>query len=115
MCCVKGPKKGLGKRLSSLHTPKEKLVFCSLGDSVRRCREIMFQLKIRNLPIVESGAVMGIVTVKDLHDSAFSIADIGGKKGFIGISTAKGLPQGTRMLTSDSEVESLSLLSPAPS
>lgn len=78
----------------------------------------MFQLKIRNLPIIEDGVAMGIVTVKDLHDSAFSIADIGGKKGFIGIAKRKGLPEGTRMLlagvSSAEEMGSLSALSAPP-
>ena len=37
----------------------------------------------------------GIITIKDLADSSFSIMDLGGKKGFIqNVTNRKGVPEG---------------------
>jgi CBS domain-containing protein len=59
-------------------TPKEKLVYCSTTDSVRRCREIMFQCKIRNLPVIdddnEGFQLKGMINMKMLADSSFSVS-----------------------------------------
>ena len=79
--------------IQEVMTNKSKLVYCSESDSVRHCREIMFQLKVRNLPILRliDKKVLGIITIKDLADSAFNIMDMGGKKGFIhNVSGRKG-------------------------
>lgn len=82
--------------LTEVITPKEKMVYCLPDDTVRHCREIMSQLRIRNLPIIDKGQVVGIVTLKDLADSSFAVTDIGGKKGFIhNITGRRGLPAGT--------------------
>eukprot|EP01038_Epipyxis_sp_PR26KG_P007531 gene7531-10260_t len=87
----------LGDTITSIMTKREKLVYCSPSDTVRRCREIMFQLKIRNMPVIDDGTVVGIITMKDLADSAFSLSEIGGKKGFIhNVTGRKGLPTGTK-------------------
>lgn len=67
----------------------------------------MFQLKIRNIPVLDDGAVVGknrdrhvasvccdklisiryvcvgIINIKDLTDSSFSLEDTGGKKGYM--------------------------------
>eukprot|EP00428_Durinskia_dybowskii_P073064 CAMPEP_0170412594 /NCGR_PEP_ID=MMETSP0117_2-20130122/31058_1 /TAXON_ID=400756 /ORGANISM="Durinskia baltica, Strain CSIRO CS-38" /LENGTH=574 /DNA_ID=CAMNT_0010670307 /DNA_START=151 /DNA_END=1875 /DNA_ORIENTATION=- len=84
--------------IKQLMTPKENLVYCSPNDSVRRCREIMFQCKIRSLPVIEGGEVKGIVTAKHLADASFSIKDTGGKKGFISnVTGRRGLPNGTKI------------------
>lgn len=83
--------------VKDLMKPKEQLVYCSPNDSVRRVREMMFQLKIRNIPVIDNNEVHGIVTMKDLADSAFSLLQTGGKKGFIhNVIGRKGLPQGTK-------------------
>ncbi len=56
----------------------------------------MFHSKISNMPVMDKGEVYGIVTIRELADSAFSLANIGGKKGFISnITGRKGLPEGT--------------------
>jgi CBS domain containing-hemolysin-like protein len=41
-------------RVEQAMTPKERLVYCSPTDSVRRCQEIMFQCKVRSLPVVHT-------------------------------------------------------------
>ena len=35
-------------------------VYCSLTDTARRIREMMFQLKIRNIAVLDKGAVVGV-------------------------------------------------------
>ena len=74
--------------VADVMTPRDKLVYCSPTDSVRRCREIMFQCKVRNLPVIGEGKdgryeLKGLLTMKMIADSSFSLADTGGKKGFI--------------------------------
>lgn len=57
---------------------------------------MMFQLKIRNIPVLDNGAVVGIINIKDLADSNFSLEEAGGKKGFINNITGRmGLPEKT--------------------
>lgn len=89
----------LQTKLTDVMTPKDKLIYCSPNDSLRKCREIMFQCKIRNLPIIDTNnEVRGIVTMKMLSDSAFSLMDIGGKKGFIhNVTGRRGLPDDARI------------------
>jgi len=92
----RGKAAALAMPLSAAMTPASKMVFCRPDDYVRRCREIMFQLKIRNIPVIEDGKVRGIITLKDLADSAFTVQGTGGKKGFLdNLTSRKGLPQGT--------------------
>ena len=50
---VGGGAAALERTITEVMTKREKLVFCSPADSVKRCREIMFQLKIRNMPVFE--------------------------------------------------------------
>ena len=88
----------LSPPVSDITVKKEKLVYCSPDDTVRQCREIMFQLRIRNLPVLSNNELLGIVSIQDLADSAFSLSDTGGKKGFIhSVSGRKGLPEGTKL------------------
>jgi len=85
-------------KIKELMTSKNHLVYCSPSDSGRRCREIMFQCKIRNLPVIDNGEVRGIITAKHLADASFNVKDAGGKKGFIhNVSGRRGLPEGTRI------------------
>ena len=89
----------LSPPISDIIVKKEKLIFCSPDDTVRQCREIMFQLRIRNLPVLVNNELLGIVSIQDLADSAFSLQDTGGKKGFIhNVTGRKGLPQGTKLV-----------------
>eukprot|EP00602_Paraphysomonas_sp_CaronLab_P010957 CAMPEP_0185019004 /NCGR_PEP_ID=MMETSP1103-20130426/1638_1 /TAXON_ID=36769 /ORGANISM="Paraphysomonas bandaiensis, Strain Caron Lab Isolate" /LENGTH=546 /DNA_ID=CAMNT_0027549071 /DNA_START=373 /DNA_END=2013 /DNA_ORIENTATION=- len=88
----------LSRQVVEAMTPGDKMVFCKPTDTVKRCREIMFQLKIRHVPVIYEGEVLGIVHSKDLADSAFTFHDTGGKKGFISnVVGRKGLPAGTRV------------------
>ena len=88
----------LSPPVSDITVKKEKLVYCSPDDTVRQCREIMFQLRIRNLPVLVNNELLGIVSIQDLADSAFSLQDTGGKKGFIhNVTGRKGLPEGTKL------------------
>eukprot|EP01041_Mallomonas_annulata_P009951 gene9951-20687_t len=93
---VDGKALSLSLPISEVTTKKEKMIFCGPKDTVRHCREIMSQLRIRNLPVIENGEVVGIITLKDLADSAFQLSNIGGKKGFIhNVTGRRGLPAGT--------------------
>ena len=48
------------------------------------------------MPVIDKGEILGIVNSNELADSAFSISDFGGKKGFIhNITGRKGIPLGT--------------------
>ncbi len=91
----RGKQNALKQPVKTFMTTKDKIIFCSPEDSVRRCREIMFQLKIRNMPVLDDGKISGIITIKDLADSAFTIKDTGGKAGFIhNVTGRRGLPEG---------------------
>jgi CBS domain-containing protein len=87
-------------KISEIMTKREKLVYCSPSDSLNRCREIMFQCKIRNLPVIdpESYTVKGILTMKILADSSFNLMETGGKKGFIhNVTGRRGLPNSAKI------------------
>ena len=72
-----GKSSAFNKTVSDLMTSKDKMIYCSPSDSSRRCREIMFQLRIRNMPVIEDGEVHGILTMKDIADYRFSVTDTG--------------------------------------
>lgn len=78
-------------------TKKEKMIFCRSTDSVSKVLNLMYQVKIRNIPVIDKGEVSGIITLKDLADSAFSAEEAGGKKGFMTTTKRKGIPLGTRL------------------
>ncbi|KAJ1425476.1 phosphatase 2C-like domain-containing protein [Ochromonadaceae sp. CCMP2298] len=90
--------------VADIMTAKEQLVYCSPNDTTRRCREIMFQCKIRNLPVIQSGEVKGIVTSKLLADASFNLIETGGKKGFIHNVTGR---RGLQGIKTDSAVPRL--------
>eukprot|EP01035_Chromulina_nebulosa_P024679 gene24679-32144_t len=46
-----------GYTVADVMTSREKLIYCSPTDTLRRCREIMFHRKVRNLPVIEEEAV----------------------------------------------------------
>lgn len=91
-------------KITDIMTKREKLVYCSPSDSLSHCREIMFQCKIRNLPIIDSNNVVrGILTMKTIADSSFNLIDIGGKKGFIhNVTGRRGLPNTAKVELSSS-------------
>ena len=95
-----GKESALSLKVKEVMVKKEKLIFCSPTDSVYQCREIMFQNKIRTVPVIKDGEVLGIITSKDLADSSFVRRDgggeSGGKRAFLETSVGrKGLPEGT--------------------
>ena len=62
---------------------------------------ITFRTSINLLYFIYYIHTLGIITIKDLADSSFSIMDLGGKKGFIqNVTNRKGVPEGmyTRVL-----------------
>ena len=86
------------KTVADLMTKRDKMLYCSPKDTLRQCRQIMFQVKIRNMPVIDKGEVVGIVTLKDIADSYFNLSETGGKKGFINnIKGRKGLPDGIKL------------------
>lgn len=42
------------------------VVICTRDMTVEECREVMTEKRIRHLPVVESGRILGIVTIGDL-------------------------------------------------
>eukprot|EP00603_Paraphysomonas_imperforata_P008408 CAMPEP_0114426742 /NCGR_PEP_ID=MMETSP0103-20121206/7963_1 /TAXON_ID=37642 ORGANISM="Paraphysomonas imperforata, Strain PA2" /NCGR_SAMPLE_ID=MMETSP0103 /ASSEMBLY_ACC=CAM_ASM_000201 /LENGTH=602 /DNA_ID=CAMNT_0001595729 /DNA_START=383 /DNA_END=2191 /DNA_ORIENTATION=+ len=89
----------LTHKVTEVMKPVERMIYCSPKDTVKHCREIMFQMKIRHMPVLENSAVVGIVTMSDLSDAEFNNALHGGKKGYISnVIGRKGLPRGTRVL-----------------
>lgn len=90
--------KSLSDKISNFIVKKDKLLFCSPNDTALQARQMMSQSKIRHIPVIENGEILGIITIKDLADSSFSVLDIGGKKGFIqNVTGRKGVPEGTRI------------------
>lgn len=88
-------------RITDLVTPKDKVIFCSPDDYIDHCREIMYQHRIRHIPVIENGKVLGLVTGDDLSDSTFSIKNSGGKKAFMeNVLGRRGLPEGLRAIDS---------------
>jgi CBS domain-containing protein len=99
-----GKDKALNHRIKDFMVPKDKLLICSPNDTALQARQVMSQSKIRHIPVVEGGEVLGIINIKDLADSSFSILDLGGKKGFIqNVTGRKGVPAGTKIRKSDIE------------
>ena len=93
-----GKEIALSCKIKDIMVKKEKLIFCSPSDTVRRCREIMFQHKVRTVPVLDKGEVLGIITNKDLSDSSFTAVDAGGKKHFLETAAGRrGVPEGTRI------------------
>ena len=101
----------LSPPISNITTKKEKLIYCSPRDTVRKCREIMFQMHIRRLPVIDNEELLGVVSMNDLADSYFSLKESGGKKGFMHNITGRlGLPEGTSISTKDNAVEPQTVL-----
>lgn len=84
-------------KIQDVMTKKEKMVYCTSKETVSKILGLMYQVKIRNIPVIDDGEVSGIITLKDLADSAFSAYE-GGKKGFISNVTGRmGIAPGTRL------------------
>jgi len=97
----------LARPLLELVTPVETMVFAKASDSLARCQIIMSERRIRNLPVVDDGAIVGLVTAKDLMDYTFEPEELGGKASFIkNIATRSGLPAGVRVKLDEQESSS---------
>jgi protein phosphatase PTC7 len=85
-------------KITEVMASRDKLVYCHPSDSLARCREIMFQCKIRNLPVIDDyNIVKGILTMKIIADSSFNLMETGGKKGFIhNVTGRRGLPNAAK-------------------
>ncbi len=57
----------IGLRVGDLMTPE--VVTCELTDSVERLMGVMTERRIRHLPVVEGGALAGIVSIGDIVKS----------------------------------------------
>jgi len=51
-------------RVSEIMTAE--VVSVTLGESVDRCMQIMTERRIRHLPVVEEGTVLGVISIGDL-------------------------------------------------
>lgn len=90
-----GKERSLTDSIADMMTPREKLIHCSPSDSLDRCREMMFQLKLQHLPVIDNGEFLGIISLEDLLNASLSLSDISGKKGYIhNVSGRKGVPIG---------------------
>lgn len=92
----------LPRSVQEAMTPIQRMVYCSPHDSVRRCRQVMSELKIRNLPILDGKAVVGILNIRDISDFTFKAEELGGKQAFLkNVAVRKGLPLGTKLVDFD--------------
>ncbi len=83
-------------KIHDLVTPPESFIMCSPDSATTQCRRLMFEHKIRHVPVIQDGAIIGIVNSGDLSDIYFS-GETGGKRAFLealGVGI-KGLPAGT--------------------
>jgi CBS domain-containing protein len=54
--------------------PKE-IIFVRLEDSVESCMKLMTEHRVRHLPVVENGKVLGIISIGDLVNWIISAQD----------------------------------------
>lgn len=50
--------------VSEIMTPK--VVFCTPTTTVQECREVMTRRRLRHLPVVDNGDLVGIISIGDL-------------------------------------------------
>jgi protein phosphatase PTC7 len=92
--------KVLSLTIKDLVTPPERILSCTPDNSVTQCRRLMFEHKIRHVPVIENGELIGMVTGGDLSDTYFQ-GEAGGKRAFLEALEVgmKGLPQGVKLNT----------------
>lgn len=76
----------------------------------------MLQTKIRSLPVVDKGEVLGIMFMKEVADATFHGGGKGGgKKGYMAnVVGRKGLPAGTRVRPSAAALAAAKKTDPSP-
>lgn len=90
----------LNTPVHEIMTPACNMCYCSPSDSLKRVRLLMRVLGVRNLPVIDSGVVQGIITAKIVtdHVANFNAEEMGGKEGFMrNIVGRKGLPAHTKI------------------
>ncbi|KAJ8601512.1 hypothetical protein CTAYLR_006718 [Chrysophaeum taylorii] len=74
----------LGAPVNKIVTAADKIAWCAPSDSLQRVRIVMRALGVRNLPVVSDGAVLGMLTAKDVADFSLERAAeprvLGGKE-----------------------------------
>jgi CBS domain-containing protein len=50
--------------ISEIMTPK--VIFCTPTTSVQECRDVMTRRRLRHLPVVDDGELVGIISIGDL-------------------------------------------------
>ncbi len=65
---------------SSHSTPVAEIMSCNVftvtpGTDIRKCIALMKQRKVRHLPVVEGGTVLGMIAVRDLLDHLIAEQD----------------------------------------
>ncbi|MBI4980568.1 IMP dehydrogenase [Candidatus Woesearchaeota archaeon] len=56
----------LSRKIKEVMTPKEKLVVAEFGIDLEKAKEILHQHRIEKLPLIENGAVRGLITTQDI-------------------------------------------------
>jgi CBS domain-containing protein len=68
--------KGLSAKGTSVRDlMTEEMVTVTLGTSIDQCMELMKQYRIRHLPVVEAGTMVGMVSMRDVVDIILSDRD----------------------------------------
>lgn len=88
--------------MKDLVTPPDRILSCTPDSSVTQCRRLMFEHKIRHVPVIENGELIGMVTSGDLSDTYF-MGEVGGKRAFLEAVDVgmRGLPQGVRIVAGE--------------
>lgn len=96
--------------IKDLVTTPDKIFSCGPDSLVTQCRRIMFEHKIRHVPVIENGELIGMVTSGDLSDAYFT-GEVGGKRAFLEAVDVemKGLPQGVRIVAGDRPMSELNM------
>jgi len=95
-----------------LMVPLDQMIYCKPDHTLKQCHLIMKECKVRNLPVLADGQVMGIITIKDISDYSFQNLKVKWKQNFLeSIGAQKGIPEGmslgAKLLENDKMVDKL--------
>ena len=54
------------RAVRSLMTPAERLITCTPGDTIARIMAVMTDRRVRHLPVIEGGRLVGIISIGDV-------------------------------------------------
>jgi len=81
--------------VGEIMVPLSHMISCRPEHTLKQCHLIMKECKVRNLPVLADGQVMGILTIKDISDYSFLDLKMHWKKDFLKtIGAQKGVPAG---------------------